>query len=127
MSMHEQMKPGIYIDETVGDVWRKTPDGQWTINGQVWTPFPKALTTLHTVISGPAVSIDDAVTDEWRTVPQFPNYESDRQGHVRNRDTKIALYLCCDDPLHDYYWMVDSKGEGNWVLRRAARIQAFGE
>jgi hypothetical protein len=58
--MHENMKPGVYEDETTGDIWRKTPDDKWTVNGQPWVSFPKVLTTLHKVISTPAVSISDA-------------------------------------------------------------------
>lgn len=132
MSLHEHMKNGIYIDETTGDIWRKSNDkASWTVNGEVWTPFPKALSTLTTVVSTPAVSITDAVIDEytqqtdWAFIPSYPNYEVNRGGHVRDRDTKVSVSLCCDKPQHAYYWLADSEGVGDWVGQNAVKNEAF--
>lgn len=123
MAMHENVKPGIYIDEVTGDIWRKTPRGPWTVNGEDWTPFPKALTTLTTVTSGPVVSISDAVSDEsrgdkaWHVIPDFPNYEMNVVREVRHRDSKAPVGLCCSQPHHAYYWLVNVDGKGDWVKK----------
>jgi hypothetical protein len=62
MSVHERIHPGIYTDAD-DNIWRKMSDGSWTVNGQLWTPFPNAndMKPLRTDISTPAVSVADAI------------------------------------------------------------------
>lgn len=59
--MHEKMQPGVYLDPNTDAIWRKTTDGSWTVDGRAWEPFPKALTHLRSIVSGPAVSVADAI------------------------------------------------------------------
>jgi hypothetical protein len=131
--MHEKMNPGIYEDETTGDIWRKSPQGSWTVNGQPWKPFPKVLTTLHKVISTPAVSIMDAVRteptiDDWRIIPGFTLYEVNPVGDIRTRES-----LERGAPLHPFitrdkngrYLMFDDRGEEHWLTRNEAYMLTF--
>jgi hypothetical protein len=44
---------------------------------------------------------------EWRTLPEFPNYEITADGDVRNRDTKKVLkevYQATNDSYHYSLW-----------------------
>lgn len=122
MSMYERMESGIYLDETTGDIWRKSQSGDWTINGQAWTPFPKAIRTLHTFVSAPAVSIADAVQDEWRVISTFQNYEVNSRGDVRIRDTHQELTRY-GQASNVQYWLVDGEGEGHWVSKDVLTIK----
>lgn len=126
MNMHEHMPPGIYEDEWTGDIWRKSKNGDWTVNGRVWKPFPKALTTLHKIISSPKVSIVDASTmDEWRVIPTFPNYEVNSKGKVRSRDDHQECSL--SDHNKPAYWLYDTDGYGHWLSMVDAYNLAFKE
>jgi hypothetical protein len=127
MSMHERMESGIYLDETTGDIWRKSQNGDWTINGQVWTPFPKAIRTLHTFMSAPAVSIADAVQDEWRVIPTFENYEVNVRGDIRIREVpeneiNLNPYITMSN---NAYLLFDNEGSEHWVSRVTAYNKAF--
>lgn len=108
MSLHEHVGPGIYIDEHNGDIWRKTPRGPWEVNGTVWTPFPNTLTTLTTTVT---------VAKTWKTIPNYPKYEVDESGLVRNRETKELEKLCCLKPEHAFYWLKDIYSHGHWVRK----------
>lgn len=116
MSLHEHMKPGIYIDETNGDIWRRTsPLAPWTVNGQTWKPFPKALTPLNAIASTPAVSINDAVTqapeDEWRDIPYYPLYEINKWGKVQYKASKVEAETVEVDESYCYILTKNDGGE----------------
>lgn len=204
MSLNEHMKPGIYLDESEQDIWRKDDQGNWTVNGKEWIPFPNSLTTLRTIIeveSSDTTKIDRdnvstvrvstrqevdeimlqmhkivdtygsiTVSDlcdligikasfaderlgwtdlsmvtvnrirkgyvvnlpkpsplrhdkskaetEWRVIPEYPSYEASSDGCVRFLVSKREVNLCCAQPHHQYYLMVDDGGAKHWVPKK---------
>lgn len=60
MNPEELIAPGMYTDAATGDIWEKSEEGNWRVNGMPHKPFPVSLVPVQTK-TFPTVSIDDAV------------------------------------------------------------------
>jgi len=43
MNPEDMWGPGSYVDTATGDIWEKTEDGKWYVNGRPHVPFPHSL------------------------------------------------------------------------------------
>jgi hypothetical protein len=94
MSMHEHMKPGIYIDDK-GAIWRKSASHNWTVNGQSWRPFPKSLTTLTTIGDDSMPANPEVIVGSLREAEEVIN-ELSRIIELYNSATVADLYDLVD-------------------------------